>query len=86
VFFKSTPLVNFENISSEYFLCRHLVCDSQLVLHGLQRVLLDGIAAGLDGRLAAVVRGAVRVAPQVDDLRAEKVLDRWCVVWRKCSM
>lgn len=49
----------------------HLVGDPQFVFHGLQRVLLNGVAAGLNGRLPAVVQRAVRVAPQVDDLIEE---------------
>lgn len=49
----------------------NLVCDPQFVLHGLQGILLDGVSASLDGRLAAVVLCSVRITSQVDDLQIQ---------------
>ena len=66
----------------------NLVCDPQFVLHGLQGILLDGVSASLDGRLAAVVLSPVRVATKIDDLecfRQSQIINRkrlWLVFFR----
>lgn len=59
----------------------NLVCDPQFVLHGLQGILLDGVSASLDGRLAAVVLCSVRITSQVDDLQIHVKCWRTFSIW-----